>query len=1150
MFEDVKERIIEREKLLFLILSFVPVLVIFLNSNTLKSSLVGIPAFLIYLLTNGEIVGRAFFEEEKPFFRLASGLLTFIVLVALTGILSVLIFQIEEWYLLGMIFAAIASSVLNQVLVKYDRPERKSPKVKRSFLKRLYPEGIYILYIVSFALCFFLLLNERSGWVDARPSIWAVIPPAFLSLYLVSTVILMVIVFLPGKTASKLLLIVLHSTFSLLFVPIMVFPGLISKESWYDFGRSKVLLDFVASRIATWSLGLLEFVRAMNSLLKGLSTQVLIATFAGALNVDAYWSDVLLVPVLWGVFIPLTSYKLTEMIGGGTRASMFAALLTIANFHFLAWGKLTMSDSVGFIFFVLFIYLLFQYLSSSKTRILIPIFMTLVVVTATHFLPTVMSIALLVLTFALKKHGHFQFKRLSPASFFLLLSFVFSVFLLPMSVILRGIVLPMLGESAFSIEKLLKFSIWAIVFGVTDETPVRQALSNEIIFPVLGLIGSIYVLRKKDKFNKTLCLLLFLAFGLSIIDHRILSTLIVGGLFGAGRLNFFRDVAALPFVAVVIESVAKSLSGTAVKVRSFFQWKKIAAGALLCISLSSWVTLMVYDNYAYYASGFMGTSFEVDAIKFIDENTDSRYVVFAPMRTTLIARGFLGYPFPPEKQYVDATKVPSVAEMYGQMEGVDADIGYFLVPSFAFANFDEMIDTASRIFGLFQVLPNDIGEIYIFNYKIPPLPKSPDVMAFYWSTPPTYYVQTDLMRVIINPATKSLAVQDFWGDLYESIELNEATVGGNSLGNLTSVEYLNVTENEWLEWTAQVRIAASGKFQFKLCFENESLVGLVEREKQYVQLEWESGQTSTLNLQVGDLKRLYIPGLIGGPDSYDVNSRKYGFLYTTSLSKDVVLYPAYGSDINGSSLTYGQIVRYCGFNSSEGYMWYDLYVHNTADMGQWSYIEVYLPDHVYLGTYPPLYFSVDDGKTWSNALYNVETQSRMPITTIGGTEVNWIFTVAKSGRETPSEWRSYMWAHGGSPMLPGTFTDSGGAQNRIIFGFYLPAKDKALVRVGASIYYFRPLKVSYVFRDSDNPSYGLRNMEEGLIKYYNLGPSEYVGGLMFTGNTTSLVITQDEAGNVKSILIKLLSKTTFSLLAAKGVDTEVDENDDGIPDLI
>jgi len=1153
MFEYMKERITQREKFLFTILPFVPVLVIFVNSNTLKSFFVGIPAFLIYLLVNGEIVGRAFFEEEGSFFRLTFGLFAFIVLMALTGIFSVVIFQIEEWYLMGMIFAAIASCFLNQVLVRYNRPKRKPRKRKRSILKSLYPGAIYVSYIVSFVLCFLILLNERSGWVTASPSIWAVIPPLFLQLYFIATVILMVIVLLPGRATLKLLLIALHSAFSLLFVPIIVYPGVVSRESWYDFGRSKVLLDFVHSRIATWSLGIVQFLRAMNNLLKGLSTQVLIATFAGALNVDMYWSAVLLVPVLWGVFIPLTSYKLTEMIGGGKRASIFAAFLTIASFQFLAWGKLTMSDSLGFLFFVLFLYLLLRSMSSHKTRIFVLIFLTLVVTTATHFLPAMMCVAFMVLAFALKKYERLRVEFSGRASFLLFLSFLLSVFVLPSSVILRGIAFPTLGESAFRIDQLLKFGIWALVFGVTEETPAKQALSNEIIFQILGLIGSVYSLyslQKRVKFNKTLCLLLFLAFGVSIIDHRMLSTVVVGGLFGAGRLSLFRDITALPFVAVVIESAVNFLSDTAMKARSFFQWRKIVVGALVCISLSSWVTLMVYDNYAYYATGFMGTSFEVEAIKFIDEHTDRRYVVFAPMRTALIARGFLGYPFPLGKQYVDASKVPSVADMYNEMESVDADVGYFMAPSFAFAKFDEIIDTASRIFGLFQVLPNEIGETYIFEYKIPPLPQSPDVMAFYWTTPPAYYIQNDLMRVIINPATKSLAVQDFWGDLYESIELNETIVGGNSLGNLTSVHYFGATSNQWLEWTAQVEIAASSQFQFKLRFENESLVGLVERGKHYVQLEWESGQTSTLNLEIGNFKRLYIPGLIGGPDSYDVNSREYGFFYTTSLTNDTVLHPAYMSNITGSSLTYRQIVRYCGFNSSQGYMWYDLYVHNTAGNGQWSYIELYLPDYVYLGTFPPLHYSVDDGKTWVHAPYDVETRSRVPITTIGGTEVNWIFTVARSGRETPSEWRSYMWAHGGSPMLPENFTDTGGAQNRIIFGFYLPAKDRVLVRVGASVYYFRPLKMSYVFRDSDNYFYGLRNMEEGLIKYYSLGSSEYVGGLTFTGNTPSLIITQDEEGNINSMLIELPSDTTLSLVAAKEVDTTIDENKDGIPDLI
>jgi len=960
----------------------------------------------------------------------------------------------------------------------------------------------------------------------------------------------MVIVLLPGKAASKLLLIALHSTFSLLFIPIRVYPGVLSRESWYDFGRARVVLDVVSRTYATWSYGIIPFLRSMNSLLKGLSTQVLLPTFAGALSVDMYWSEVLLVPMLWGFFVPLTSYRLTQMVGGGKRASIFAAFLTLANFYFLSWGKVTMSDSLGNLFFILSLYLLFRYLSSHKTKLLLPIVMILVVLLATHSLPAMVFISLAILAFTLKRYEYFRVRSSSKASFLLFSSFILCVFVLPVSIIARGILFPALGESAFSIEKLLSYSIWATVLGVLEQTAVQEALLYYLIFPVLGLIGAVYTLQRKSKFNKTLCLFLFLAFGVCVIDHRILSVAMVGGLFSGARLNFNIGITALPFVAIVIQSVAKSLSGSVMKARSFLQWKNIAVGAMVCIGLSSWVTLMVYDNYVYYTGGLIGTSLEVEAVELIDEHTNSRYVVFAPLHTALIARGSLGYPFPSGKQYVEASEVPSVVEMYEQMESVDADVGYFMAPSFAYAKFDKIINTASRIFGLFQVLPNDIGEIYIFEYRIPPLPQSPDVMAYYWNTPPAYYVQNDLMRVMINPATKSLAVQDFWGELYESIELNETTVGGNSLGNLTSVQYFDVTDNEWLEWTTEVEIATSSEFQFELQFENESLVGLVQRGNNHVQLEWKSGQASTLSLEVGSLKRLYIPGLIGGSDSYDVNSREYGFLYTTSLTENVSLRAAYMPEINGSSLTYSQIMKYCGFNLTEGYMWHDLYVVNEAEIGQWSYIEVYLPDQVYLGTFPPFYYSPDDGKTWIYPRYSAETQSRVPITTIDGTEVNWIYTAAKSGKEAPTEWRAYMGAQGGSPMLPDSFTDSGGLQNRMIFGVYLPAKEEALVRIGVSIYYYRPLKMSYVFRDSDNPHCGLQSMEEGLIRYYNLGPSEYVGGLAFTGNTTSLIITQDETDDMGSIRIALPSYNVFSLLATKGVDTEVDTDGDGIPDLI
>ncbi len=120
----------------------------------------------------------------------------------------------------------------------------------------------------------------------------------------------------------------------------------------------------------------------------------------------------------------------------------------------------------------------------------------------------------------------------------------------------------------------------------------------------------------------------------------------------------------------------------------------------------------------------------------------------------------------------------------------------------------------------------------------------------------------------------------------------------------------------------------------------------------------------------------------------------------------------------------------------------------------------------------------------------------------------------------------------------------------MFYGFYLPAGDNILVRLGFSVYYRRPLKVSYVFKDSDDLSYGLRNMQEELVKFYNLGTSEFVGGLKLSSTPTSLVITQDEADAILSISITIPSNATFQFLSAKGVDTTVDTDGDGIPDSI
>ena len=77
-----------------------------------------------------------------------------------------------------------------------------------------------------------------------------------------------------------------------------------------------------------------------------------------------------------------------------------------------------------------------------------------------------------------------------------------------------------------------------------------------------------------------------------------------------------------------------------------------------------------------------------------------------------------------------------------------------------------------------------------------------------------------------------------------------------------------------------------------------------------------------------------------------------------------------------------------------------------------------------------------------------------------------------------------------------------------------------------------------------------RNIEQGLVKFYNPGSSEYVGGLTLDKLPTSLTITQDEANKIGSMVVTLPPNGTFSLLANKDINKTVDLDCDGMPDLI
>jgi len=719
------------------------------------------------------------------------------------------------------------------------------------------------------------------------------------------------------------------------------------------------------------------------------------------------------------------------------------------------------------------------------------------------------------------------------------------------------------ASTAFSFEILRNTDIWSLIFGEYVDASFRD-LALSIFMPFFGIVGLAYALKKTERREtKILVWAMLITFVLCIVEYTILRYAMINVLFGPGRLWTFRDFVAVPFVGLVVISVVEYFEGATFgdTVRSIVVFKKwsvsiiwryVLTWLLVGMALSALVTASIQKDYEW-LRGLQPTELEVQAVKYIDENTNGRYVVFSMPATTQIGWGFVGtWNF--RKYYVyngELGKLPSVADMMDYMELYQAGVGYFIA-SARTPNLEKTVEEASRMYGLFKALSDENGKIYIFNYEIPPLPSDypdpdADVMAFYWSTPPGLFVQNGLFRVILGNA--SLDVRDFWGDLYESIDFNETSLGEKPIGHLKSIDRYDSYLETWVEWNSNDRIAPASRFQFRLNFEGGSLMGAVVRGSPYVQLSWESDQESTFSLQTGDFKRLYVPGLVGGINSYNISSRHFGLLYTTSKMPNVAIRPIFKTGgTEGSYLIFNDVRNYCNLTITTGYLSYEFYVHNDDIIDHWVDIEVWVPDVIYAGSFPPFEYSVDDGTSWSGSVTYTNFPQGIPIRTYGGTEANWYFSRPADSKESPIVFRAFSHATGGPPMPSENFTESGGGQQRMLFGLYLPAKDKALLRIGFSVYYSRPLMLSYVFKDSDDVSYGLNNMALAQVKLYNLGSSSYVGGLSSTHRPSSLIITEDEMGTMKSIQITLPSNSTLALFATSGVNTAVDANNDGIPD--
>lgn len=1128
------------------------VLIMLANIVLIRSSILGAITFILFFVTVGCYLGEAFFiDEEETITRIMFGIFLLICLLILLATPVLIFYELNPWSL-GVVF--IAPPVLAATYLKFKKKNLGKNRKRTEIADKVrYFSLMYGVFLVLISYCVFLLATARSGWVNG--TVWDVVSPYFFTAYFLAAFVLIIIILYCRTAAlSKMLLVLLYSLISTMIFAIVLYPGN-HGDPFSHMASARTMVNY-----GSLTKGYALSPWLVYWLLKEKALALLTAVVAKMFMIDVYWVHTFILPVLWGVFVPFAAYKIMKTLGVGEKVSVLAAFLTTFYSNFIGWGSRSTGNSFGFVLFIVSLYLSLKYLKSDANKRTF----ALAALTASaswlvHPLTGTMSFAFLFLAAGLKRYELIE----SPRRAYLLMciSFVGVILILPALFLLNNFIYihfaPGLAQeagTAWSLEKLVNTDIWELIFGEYVNFTFKEVIKWGAL-PFMGFIGLICALKEKIRYidSRILRLFVLLALVICVIDYMILKYAMINVLFTPSRVWVFRDFIAVPFAAITISLLIGFFEGSPLKkpktlALRFSKWvvklptRRIFAGVLVSLSLSAFAVYSIYESYSW-LRGLQPTALEIEAAKYIDEHTDGRYIVLSNPATMMVGRGFIGQGVP-EKYYARSpTLPPTVMDMIQYMETYQAETGYFIASSFYTP--EAAIEKAFHMYGLLKILSNEYAQIYIFKYEIPPLPSGPDVMAFYWDTPPSYFIQNELMRVVFNPESKRLDVVDFWGDLYEEIDLNRTLVDGKPLGKLMSVEYLDSSINTWLNWSTNEEILPASRFEFKIRFENESLLGAFERDKASVQLRWEGSRESTLSLNMGSFTRLFIPGLVEGINSYDVISREFGFLYTVSRTENVMLHPAYKYDINSPTLTFGQIQEHSDLTIGQGYVTYDVYVDNNAQFDQWAFIEVWIPDKIHMGIVPPLSYSLDNGTTWINAAGEIK-----PITTIDGTEVNWVITKPGKAGEKPIAWRWYTKEAGGSFPLPESLSDSGGAQNRLLFGLFLPARNKVLLRLAFSVYYLHPLEVTYVFTDSDNPHYGLRNMNDDLIALYNYGSGVYAGGITSTMQPSSLAITQDETGNIESLSISFPPDAIFSLLSAKGADTTTDLNGNGVPDFV
>jgi len=708
-----------------LILVILP-LVLLANALVISSPIIGVAASLVFLSIASWVTGVLLFSKENRVFRMTFGFVTVIMFLVLTGNVLIVIAGFKETVSLTAV--AALGVILGWFFVRF-RNSHSSKDSSESGVnqnKKMTKEAVLFVvpFLVTTTVAFWMLWLGRTD--EGGASVWLTIPNSFIPLFLfVSFSLLVVLVFTRLSNSLKLGLVCLYSFLVHSLFLLVWYPGRYG-DPWVHLGEARYIAKTGMPYAYDWMIQ-----QRLIAQLVVRAQHALTVFFGRMFFVDVYWVNIMLVPLLWSILVPLLAYIIAEMMTV-KKSRMFPILSAVATLLFpslISWGTVSVANSLGFVFFFVSVALLIAWMNHGDYRMWLLSALASISSFLSHPQPGLFAFLLLSWVTVIHKTT----RRIWSVIIYVLLFLAY-----PLSLLYR--------QASFSLGGLL----------VLDNFLSFQSEMSTIllVFGVVGLILSV----KNHFVNTRSALVLFITY-VTLLSEFYLTVFGMTNLpFDAQRILTMADFLLVPFVALGFIMIARIYGKVASKStgnpsislpHKGFKviLSRVSVGFLIiCLFLSLQATLALYQAYPHdEIVKVQPSAYELETIEYINSDTRGAYVVLCDTTFADLAVGFLGidygYPsnrgyfgipewwYPTIKMYVEMTETPSIGIMKQALKFASAQSSYFVV-SIRNPDFEEVVKRTLEILPAYRTFGDD--QLYLFRYPTPVVeePGSPVKIVF------------------------------------------------------------------------------------------------------------------------------------------------------------------------------------------------------------------------------------------------------------------------------------------------------------------------------------------------------------------------------------------------------------------------------------